>query len=36
MHDRGRTLKVILGALQEAGYTPWWEILNSKDFGVPL
>lgn len=35
MHDRGRTLKVILGALKEAGYTPWWKILNSKDFGVP-
>lgn len=35
MHDRGRTLKVILGALEEEGYTVWYKILNSKDFGVP-
>lgn len=35
IHDKGRTLKVILGALEEAGYTPFWQVLNSKNFGVP-
>lgn len=35
IHDRGRTLKTILGALKEDGYVPFYEILNSKDFGVP-
>lgn len=35
-HDNGNTLRVILGAFNEAGYTvapP--TILNSRDFGVP-
>ena len=35
MHDKGRTLQVILGALEESGYTVWWKVLNSKNFGVP-
>lgn len=35
MHDHGRTLEVILGALEDAGYHPLKMILNSKDFGVP-
>ncbi|MGN0047075.1 MAG: DNA (cytosine-5-)-methyltransferase [Eggerthellaceae bacterium] len=35
MHDKGRTLKVILGALREDGYAPFYKVLNSKDFGVP-
>lgn len=35
MHDRGRTLQVILGALREAGYVPFYRVLNSKNFGVP-
>ncbi len=36
MHDKGRTLKVILGAFKEIGYgVPHHRILNSKDFGVP-
>lgn len=35
MHDKGRTLQVILGALREAGYVPFYRILNSKNFGVP-
>ncbi len=35
MHDRGRTLQVILGALREAGYIPFYRVLNSKNFGVP-
>lgn len=35
IHDKGRTLKVILGALEEAGYKPFYKVLNSKNFGVP-
>ena len=35
LHDKGRTLEVILGALREAGYEPYWGVRNSKDFGVP-
>ena len=34
-HDRGKTFKVIKGALEETGYTVFWTVLNSKDFGVP-
>lgn len=35
MHDKGRTLKTILGALREDGYKPFYKVLNSKNFGVP-
>ncbi len=35
IHDKGRTLRVILGALEEGGYTPFYSVLNSRDFGVP-
>lgn len=35
MHDKGRTLKTILGALKEDGYVPFYKVLNSKNFGVP-
>lgn len=35
IHDKGRTLKTILGALREDGYIPFYEVLNSKNFGVP-
>lgn len=35
IHDKGRTLQTILGALREDGYTPFYKILNSKNFGVP-
>jgi DNA (cytosine-5)-methyltransferase 1 len=35
IHDRGRTFKVIYGALRELGYTVFHDILNSKDFGTP-
>lgn len=35
IHDRGRTLKVIEGTLQELGYTVFYKVLNSKNFGVP-
>ena len=41
-HDRqnakdpiGKTLTVILNALDELGYKVSWKILNAKDFGVP-
>ncbi len=34
-HDKGKTLKVVLTALQELGYTTNWQVLNAKDFGVP-
>ena len=34
-HDRGRTFASILDALSELGYDVAWQVLNSKDFGVP-
>ena len=34
-HDRGRTFEVILKTLDELGYDAEWQVLNSKDFGVP-
>lgn len=34
-HDRGRTFAVILDALDGLGYGVEWQVLNSKDFGVP-
>ncbi len=34
-HDGGRTFATILGALSELGYNVAWQVLNSKDFGVP-
>lgn len=34
-HDKGNTFKVIISTLQEIGYTPFWQVLNSADFGVP-
>lgn len=34
-HDRGRTFKTILSALDELGYDVAWQVLNSKNFGVP-
>lgn len=34
-HDSGRTFETILGALDESGYDCQWQVLNSKDFGVP-
>jgi DNA-cytosine methyltransferase len=35
MHDKGRTLKVILGAFREIGYRTYYKVINSRDFGVP-
>ena len=34
-HDGGRTFSVILSTLDELGYDVTWQVLNSKDFGVP-
>ena len=34
-HDEGRTFGTILSALDEVGYDVQWNVLNSKDFGVP-
>lgn len=34
-HGQGRTFRTILSTLDELGYDAEWQILNSKDFGVP-
>jgi DNA (cytosine-5)-methyltransferase 1 len=34
-HDQGRTFQTILGVLSDLGYRVEWQVLNSKDFGVP-
>ena len=34
VHDKGRTFKIIKGALEEIGYVVHAQILNSRDFGV--
>lgn len=34
-HEEGRTFGVILSALDELGYDVQWQVLNSKNFGVP-
>lgn len=34
-HDEGRTFETIVHALDELGYDAEWQLLNSKDFGVP-
>jgi DNA (cytosine-5)-methyltransferase 1 len=34
-HDKGRTFETILLTLDELGYDAEWQVLNSKDFGVP-
>lgn len=34
-HDKGRTFGIILNTLDELGYDAEWQILNSKNFGVP-
>lgn len=34
-HDGGRTFGTIISALAELGYCVEWQVLNSKDFGVP-
>ena len=34
-HDSGKTFQTILGVLSDLGYGVEWQVLNSKDFGVP-
>jgi site-specific DNA-cytosine methylase len=34
-HDKGQTFKTIIGVLTDLGYSLEWQVLNSKDFGVP-
>ena len=34
-HDKGKTFGVILNTLDELGYNIQWQVLNSKNFGVP-
>ena len=34
-HDGGRTFTTIIGVLSDLGYFVEWQVLNSKDFGVP-
>mgnify|MGYP001581890252 CR=1 FL=1 len=34
-HDEGRTFGTIISTLDELGYDLQWEVLNSKNFGVP-
>ncbi len=34
-HDDGRTFRTIICALNELGYDLEWQVLNSKNFGVP-
>jgi len=34
-HDSGATFKTIISTLTELGYNLQWQVLNSKNFGVP-
>ena len=34
-HDKGNTFEIILSALDKLGYNVEWQVLNSKNFGVP-
>ena len=34
-HDKGKTFQTILKVLSDLGYIVRWQMLNSKDFGVP-
>jgi len=34
-HDEGKTFQTILGILADLGYDVQWQVLNSKNFGVP-
>ena len=34
-HDKGRTFFTIISTLDELGYDLEWQVLNSKNFGVP-
>lgn len=34
-HDKGRTFKIIISHLENAGYTVYHKVLNALDYGVP-
>lgn len=34
-HDKGKTFRIILSTLDELGYDAEWQVLDSKNFGVP-
>ncbi|MDY0131722.1 MAG: DNA cytosine methyltransferase [Desulforegulaceae bacterium] len=34
-HDKGRTLKVVINILNEAGYDVYYKVLNASLFGIP-
>lgn len=34
-HNQGRTFETIVHTLDELGYDVCWQVLNSKNFGVP-
>jgi len=34
-HEQGKTFQTILGVLTDLGYGVEWQVLNSKNFGVP-
>ena len=34
-HDKGNTFEAVLSTLDELGYDVEWQVLNSKNFGVP-
>lgn len=34
-HDNGRTIRTILSTLNELGYNVQWQVVNSKNHGVP-
>ncbi|PFW65302.1 DNA cytosine methyltransferase [Bacillus sp. AFS075034] len=34
-HDSGNTFRTIISTLDELGYDAEWQLLNSKDYGVP-
>jgi len=34
-HDKGNTFRTILSTLDELGYDAEWQVLNSKNYGVP-
>lgn len=35
MHDKGQTFRIIKETFESIGYTVFYKVLNSKDFGVP-
>ncbi len=34
-HDKKKTFDVVLNTFEDLGYTFFWQVLNSKDYGIP-